>query len=108
MVAEAGGTPARIEGTTADPRRVPETGTKEGNFMLRYRLSATTLGIHQQGIQSVAISIPAGTVVGVTRGLEKNVGFVEVEWEGKCIHIFVVDLRERDELVKAMSATGRA
>lgn len=74
--------------------------------MLRYRLSATTLGIHQQGTRSVAISIPAGTVVGVARGLAKNVGFVEIEWEGKCIRTFAVDLRERGELLRAMSATG--
>ncbi len=74
--------------------------------MLRYRLSATTLGVHQQGIRSVAISIPAGTVVGVASGLGKDVGFVEIEWEGKCIRVFAVDLRERGELVKAMSACG--
>jgi len=74
--------------------------------MLRYRLTASTLGIHQTGMSSVAISIPAGTVVTVPRGLVKNVGFVEVEWEGKCIDVFAVDLRERGELVRAMSATG--
>jgi hypothetical protein len=74
--------------------------------MLRYQLSATTLGLHQQGIRSVAISIPAGAVVTVARGLAKNVGFVEVEWEEKSIRVFAVDLRERGELVKAMSATG--
>jgi hypothetical protein len=74
--------------------------------MLRYRLSATTLGVHQQGIRLVAISIPTGSAVGVAPGLAKNVGFVEIEWAGKWIRVFAVDLRERGELVTAMSATG--
>ena len=63
------------------------------------------MGVHQQGLRSVAISIPAGTVVRVPGGL-KNVGFVEVEWDGKCIQIFAVDLRDRGEFIRTMSATG--
>ena len=74
--------------------------------MLCYRLRTNTFGIYERGVRPVAISIPAGTVLNVPGGLVNNVGLVEVEWDGKCIHIFAVDLRDRGELVQAKSAAG--
>jgi hypothetical protein len=76
--------------------------------MLRYRLRTTTLGVHQGDTSPVAISIPAGTVLSVPEGAVKNSGFVNVEWDGQSVQIFAVDLRERGELIKTMSATGGA
>jgi hypothetical protein len=76
--------------------------------MLRYRLRTTTLGVHQEATRHVAITIPAGTILKVPDGIANAAGFVEVEWDGERVEIFAVDLRDRGELIKAMSATGFA
>ena len=72
--------------------------------MLRYRLRTTTLGVFQKPTRPVAISIPAGTILKVPDGFANAAGFVEVEWDGKRVQIFAVDLRERGELIKTRSA----
>ena len=76
--------------------------------MTYYRLRATTVGLHQGATQPVAIWIPAGTVVQVPDGFVNNAGFVEVEWDGKSVQIFAVDLLDRGERLRAVSAAGGA
>jgi hypothetical protein len=76
--------------------------------MRRYRLRATTVGVHQEATRPVAISIPAGTLLNGPDDPEKSSGFIEVEWDGKSVQIFAVDLRDRGESIKAMSASGVA
>ena len=44
----------------------------------------------------------------VPDGLANAAGLVEVEWDGETVQVFAVDLRDRGELIKAMSATGGA
>jgi hypothetical protein len=73
-----------------------------------YRLQKTTVGVHQEASRPVAISIPAGSFLRVPDGLANAAGLVEVEWDGETVQVFAVDLRDRGELIKAMSATGGA
>ncbi len=76
--------------------------------MLRYRLRVTTVAIHEGNPRPTAISIPAGTVLQVPDGLVNASGFVEVEWDGKTVQMFAIDLRERGELIQVASETGGA
>jgi len=72
--------------------------------MLRYRLRTTTLGVHREAARAVAISKAAGTVLRVSDDSANSSGFVEVEWDGKNVQVFAVDLRDRGELIKARRA----
>jgi hypothetical protein len=76
--------------------------------MTCYRLRTTTVGLHQGATRPVAISIPAGSFLRVPDGLANAAGLVEVEWDGRRVQIFAVDLRDRGELLRAMSATAGA
>ena len=61
-----------------------ESGTKEGYSMLRYRLRTTNLRFDQQVPRPVAISIPAGTVVGLARRCwRKHAGLWRSNGKGK-------------------------
>jgi hypothetical protein len=73
-----------------------------------YRLRTTTLGLHKGAPHLVAISIPAGSFLRVPDGLANAAGLVEVEWDGETVQVFAVDLRDRGESIKAISATGGA
>jgi hypothetical protein len=44
----------------------------------------------------------------VPDGIANAAGLVEVEWDGEIVQVFAVDLRDRGELFKAMSATSGA
>jgi hypothetical protein len=74
--------------------------------MLRYKLRVATVGIHEGNPRPSAISIPAGTVLQVPDGFVNASGFVEVEWDGKTVQMFAVDLSERGELIQVASETG--
>lgn len=74
--------------------------------MALYRLRSAASALIQEATRPIAISIPAGTVLKGPDGSANAAGYVEVEWEGKSILVFAVDLRERGELLRAMSATG--
>ena len=65
----------------------------------RYRLNTPTLAIMVHDGQHSSVTVPAGDIVQVTDGpLDEN-RLVEVEWEGKVLLMFAVDLRERGEPV---------
>lgn len=83
-------------------------GLKESDYMTRYRLRTTTVGLHQGATRSAAIWIPADSVLRVAADFVHTAGFVEVEWDGKSVQIFAVDLVERGELVRAASGKGGA
>lgn len=78
------------------------------DLMLRYRLRTPTICLQNSLPHPVAILIPAGSVVRLADSVAETAGLVEVEWEGKSGQIFAVDLRDRGELIKAMSATSGA
>ena len=73
-----------------------------------YQLRKTTVGVHQKATRPVAILIPAGSFLRVPDGIANAAGLVEVEWDGEIVQVFAVDLRDRGELFKAMSATSGA
>jgi hypothetical protein len=52
--------------------------------------------------------IPAGSFLRVPDGIANAAGLVEVEWDGETVQVFAVDLCDRGELIKAMSATSGA
>jgi hypothetical protein len=65
----------------------------------RYRLNTPTLAIMVHDGQHSSVTVPAGDVVKVTSGpLDEN-RLVEVEWKGKVLLMFAIDLRERGEPV---------
>ena len=76
--------------------------------MVRYRLLTNTLGVEVGSTKSVAIWILAGAVLSVFDDSVNAAGFVEVDWEGKRVHIFAVDLHNRGESVNAISAKAGA
>ena len=73
-----------------------------------YKLRAPTLGLIQEATHHVVVSIPAGSFLRVPDGIANAAGLVEVEWDGETVQIFAADLRDRGELIKAMSAAGGA
>ena len=73
-----------------------------------YKLGKTTVGLHQEATRHVAISIPAGSLLRVPDGIANAAGLVEVEWDGEAVQVFAVDLRDRGELLQAMSTTSGA
>jgi hypothetical protein len=64
----------------------------------RYRLNTPTLAIMVHDGQHSSVTVSAGAVVQVTAGLDEN-RLVEVEWEGKVLLMFAIDLRDRGEPV---------
>jgi hypothetical protein len=45
------------------------------------------------------VTIPLGGVVQVTPGSRNENRLIDVEWQGKALMMFAVDIRERGELV---------
>ena len=63
----------------------------------------------QKGVaHPIAISVPAGSILGVPDNLAAAVGLVEVEWDGETVQMFAVDLRDHGALIQAASATRGA
>ena len=70
---------------------------------MRYRLRTATVAFIQEADRSIAITIPSGTILTVPDRLANATPLVKAEWDGKSIQIFVVDLRDRGELINAWS-----
>jgi|KBSSwiStaDraftv2_1062776.scaffolds.fasta_scaffold1240578_2 hypothetical protein len=95
-------------GTTPSPKPPVGSGTNlKGVTVLRcYRLRTSSSGLQKGVTHPIAISIPAGAIVRVPNNTANAVGFVEVEWDGETVQMFAVDLRDRGELINAMSGTS--
>ncbi len=65
----------------------------------RYRMKTPTLAILVQGGERVPMTIPSSGIVRVLRQNHFDIHQVDVEWEGKVMLMFAVDLRDRGELV---------
>jgi len=76
--------------------------------MLRYKMRSATVALIHENARDITITVPSGTILNVPDGLANAAGLVEVEWDGETVRVFAVDLRDRGELSKAMSATGGA
>ena len=72
--------------------------------MRYYRLRTTTVGLQQGAVRPFAVVIPADSVLRVPDGLPNADGFVEAEWDGQIIQLFAVDLADRGERIRTMSA----
>ena len=94
----------RWDGMTHKDLMGPVAGQQRSGHMPRYRLRRVTVAVRQSAAQPVAIYIPAFAVLEVPEGAVNSSGFAEVEWDGKSVRMFAVDLRDRGELIKARSA----
>jgi len=70
----------------------------------RYRLKTPTLAIMDHDGHRLPVTIPVGGVVLVVAGLPHEDRLVDVEWEGKRLLMFAVDLRDRGELAEGAGA----
>ena len=68
--------------------------------MLCYRLRTETVAMRHGATRPVAITLPPGIILSVPGDSANARGFVEVDWDGKRVQMFVVDLRDRGELIK--------
>jgi hypothetical protein len=74
-----------------------EEGTMVGK---RYRLRTPTLAIMEHDGHRLPVTVPLGGVVQVIAGPVHGERLVDVEWEGKPLLMFAVDLHARGELVE--------
>jgi hypothetical protein len=65
----------------------------------RYRLNTPTLAILSRDGQRVPLTIPHDGIVRVIGPAYDDRQLVDVEWEGKKLLMFAIDLRNRGELV---------
>lgn len=79
--------------------------------MFRFRLRTTTMAIYfPRGAPRKAITIPAGSEILSARPLKARAGmdrstFVTVEWDGKTVRMFLVDLLKRGKQVDGVDET---
>ncbi len=71
--------------------------------MLLYEIRSATMGLIHENTRYIAITIPSGSILNVPDNLANVAPLVKVEWDGKSIQIFAVDLRDRGELIKTFS-----
>jgi hypothetical protein len=74
--------------------------------MYRFRLSSATIAVID-GSRDLAVLIPAGAEVlsanridDVTDGFERS-RFIRVDWDGKVVRMFLLDLLERGQEVSS-------
>jgi hypothetical protein len=73
--------------------------------MLRFRLKCAIMAVpYANRLQGEGIIVPAGSEVLCIDPIEPQAGFqrsrrIAVEWEGKIVRLFLVDLLERSDLV---------
>jgi hypothetical protein len=77
--------------------------------MQRFQLRSSTTAVQPRlGHKGEAITIPAGSVVAIATPIESFVrsdrtGFIAVNWDGKTVNMFLIDLLERGERVPGSS-----
>jgi hypothetical protein len=72
--------------------RVQEQGMKRGDA---YTLRAATLGILSMEDSDRPVMIPSGATITVIDGNINGNRFVDIDWQGQTLTVFVVDLRAR-------------
>jgi hypothetical protein len=69
-----------------------------------YRLNTPTLAILSLPDETrIPMTVPKGAVVKVVNGPLDGTRLVDVEWDGKMVMMFTIDLRERGTLVAQAS-----
>ena len=69
-----------------------------------YQLRKSTLGLHSVDGQRIPTTLPMDARLRVIEGDVNGDTSVAVEWEGKTLHMFARDLRERGSLVQSATA----
>ena len=65
----------------------------------RYRLNTPTLAILTTDGDKLPVIVPMGGIVQVHNGSLEDTQLVDVEWEGRTVSMFSIDLRARGERV---------
>ena len=60
-----------------------------------YHIDRPILCSFSEAGRRIPIMVPTGAIVIIPNGLLDGLGLVEVSWEGKTLHIFTIDLRDR-------------
>jgi hypothetical protein len=68
--------------------------------MLRYRLRTTTVALNEENSRRVVIFVPAESILTAPAGAVNDTGMVDVEWNGKYVQMFGIDLHDRGELIE--------
>jgi len=67
-----------------------------------FRLDRDTLAIANRDGKNVAVTVPCGACIRVGH-VAADGRLVDVEWQGQIVKMFVVDVYQRGELVRAVS-----
>jgi hypothetical protein len=75
----------------------------------RFRLERGTLaveGLDGDGGKPRAVTVPAGAIIEVISGPKNGNGLVKVDWEGRTLGMFEVDVNVRGTEIRIQSATA--
>lgn len=75
----------------------------------RFRLERGTLAVEDldgDGGKPRAVTVPAGAIIKVIAGPTNGNGLVKVDWEGRTLGMFEIDLNVRGTLITDESATA--
>jgi hypothetical protein len=67
-----------------------------------FRLDRDTLAIADREGKSLAVTVPCGACIRMGEVIAGN-RFVDVEWAGEIVQMFLLDVYERGELIRAVS-----
>ena len=76
--------------------------------MYLFRLKSATMAIHNLGNSRTVLVIPQGAEIAAIDVPDSRTGFehsrlIEIQWDGKTVSMFLLDLFERGERVKRLS-----
>jgi hypothetical protein len=73
----------------------------------RYRLKVPTLAIMRQNDLPITVMVPLGGIVHVTADALDENRLVDVEWKGKTLKMFTLDIYQRGELVERQGTKAK-
>ena len=74
----------------------------------RFQLERATLSIETHNDKPKAVTIPGGSILEVISGPNESDGLVAIEWEGRKLSMFAVDVAVRGTEVIDSVATGKS
>lgn len=71
----------------------------------RFRLKVNTLAIDSSGQKRIAVTVPSGEIIEVTRGPRfDDQRMVDIRWDGRALVMFAEDVEGRGEYVGRRTA----
>ena len=67
----------------------------------RYRMKTATLAIMVHDGQNISVTVPLGSEIEIVGGPLDGERLVDVQWEGRTVMMFTIDIRERGERLEA-------